>query len=1168
VSALPVSVVIAARDAAATLGEALDSLRAQTLRDWEAIVVDDGSTDATAAVAEEFSAHDPRVRVIRRSASGVSAARNAGIREARFDWLVFLDADDWLFPQHLQRMTEVLAREGGLDGVHCGWRRVTAAGEAIEEAFCPFAGDLFSAFAVTCVFAIHACIVRRARVEAAGGFDPALTTCEDWDLWQRVARSGARFGRIAEVQCGYRLRPTSATADLERLLADGLRTIALGHASDPRVRNPAPEHAAGRPAEELGAARLHYVCWMAGLVLGRGEDPRPLLDVAGTSDPGLDPALVADDLLKGVAIARCEPLSLWAEAWPDLDPRVRAFLSALEDRSGAPGLSRRASVLLEQRVAEHAPGRAPRTLGTTHAVHVEITEPSADVFAPPSAERLHCAVLMEGKRLGTLVLPLFRGRMPAPVLADAIAARFAWVILGRFFEHGVYRRGDLPPAGTGASVEEGEARTAAHDRVGWSVFLQELWGRPGWPESAFYDPAAVDDSDAAVHDAGSGRFVFEVSHDATGVRTVEPAVHVAATVGGAAVGIVAVPALAGSVRAQALRSAVNHALGFELCRAVVREGLLGLPLSDPTPLRARLAAAAARAAPQEERRDAQHGLVLGRRPHHPVGTSASRRAVLPTEVADELRELASVTGQPVLEPVGPISPTWVEYVPEVLPRSNDFEIEGERANASEARSVSGSRPDRAYFESLFAGCQDPWRYETDYERTKYRETISLLPSTTIGHALEVGCAEGHFTAQLAPRVGSLLAVDLSAVALARAARRCAALGNVRFEQLDVVGDSLPRGLDLIVCSEVLYYVGGMDGLRSVARKLADALAPGGLLVTAHANLVVDEPDRAGFAWDLPFGAKVIGEVLEATWPLRRVREIRTPLYRIVLFRREPRRWLRWRRPAPEVVERPLASPPHADAAARILWRGGDPCRETSSAAQVTHRLPILLYHRVAPTGSSRMARYRVTPDAFEEQLDYLRDAGFRSVTLDEWRIAAALRRPLPGRAVIITFDDGYADFRSHAWPLLRRYEFSACVFLVADRVGGTNDWDEAYGEVVPLLQWPEVRELRSEGIEFGSHAATHRPLTSLTLEEATREAIRSLRSLTEGLGAPVRAIAYPHGDADGAIRHLVGACGYLYGLTCRPGACAFGDDLLDLPRIEVTGHDRLQHFVEKIAGIM
>jgi chemotaxis methyl-accepting protein methylase len=117
---------------------------------------------------------------------------------------------------------------------------------------------------------------------------------------------------------------------------------------------------------------------------------------------------------------------------------------------------------------------------------------------------------------------------------------------------------------------------------------------------------------------------------------------------------------------------------------------------------------------------------------------------------------------------------------------------------------------------------------------------------------------------LAPRVGSLIAVDISQIALNRAADRCAGLDNVRFAHLDLTNAPLPGRFELIVCSEVLYYCVDKERLRAVARKLVDALEPGGYLLTAHANLIVDDPDQTGFDWDCPFGTKVIGEVLAST----------------------------------------------------------------------------------------------------------------------------------------------------------------------------------------------------------------------------------------------------------------------------------------------------------------
>ena len=231
---------------------------------------------------------------------------------------------------------------------------------------------------------------------------------------------------------------------------------------------------------------------------------------------------------------------------------------------------------------------------------------------------------------------------------------------------------------------------------------------------------------------------------------------------------------------------------------------------------------------------------------------------------------------------------------------------------------------------------------------------------------------------------------------------------------------------------------------------------------------------------------------------------------------------------------------------------------------MTDRLPILMYHRIAPTGAASLARYRVTPEAFEGQLRYLHGAGYYSVSLEDWRLAMRNKEPLPGRAVMLTFDDGFMDFMIHAWPLLRLYGFSAIVFLVAEEIGGTNRWDRVHGEEVPLLGWKQIRHLRDEGIEFGSHSASHRPLTALSPTEIVREGARSRAILERGLGLPVRSFAYPHGAENQVTRHLIGACGYIFGISCQPGFSGFSDPLLALPRIEVAGSDTLEEFVIKL----
>ena len=119
--AMSVSVVIPALNAAATIDETIRSLVAQKFKAWEAIIVDDGSTDTTPDRARDWLSRDARVRYIRQENQGASAARNAGIAIATFDWLLFLDADDWIHPKHLHWLTRKLRSDPTLDIVYGGW---------------------------------------------------------------------------------------------------------------------------------------------------------------------------------------------------------------------------------------------------------------------------------------------------------------------------------------------------------------------------------------------------------------------------------------------------------------------------------------------------------------------------------------------------------------------------------------------------------------------------------------------------------------------------------------------------------------------------------------------------------------------------------------------------------------------------------------------------------------------------------------------------------------------------------------------------------------------------------------------------------------------------------------------------------------------------------------
>lgn len=214
---------------------------------------------------------------------------------------------------------------------------------------------------------------------------------------------------------------------------------------------------------------------------------------------------------------------------------------------------------------------------------------------------------------------------------------------------------------------------------------------------------------------------------------------------------------------------------------------------------------------------------------------------------------------------------------------------------------------------------------------------------------------------------------------------------------------------------------------------------------------------------------------------------------------------------------------------------------------VNQKLPIFAYRRISPKGLNA-----ITPQVFEQQLQRLKNKGYYSVSWSSLQSAKLTKTPLPGKPVLLTFDGGYLDFCEYVLPLLKRFDFTATVFLVAESIGKTNSWEKADSEELQLMGWPEIQQLRDAGIEFGSMSATYQPLTGLSPTEIVREGAKSRAILQRGLGKPVKCFAYPYGNVDEIVKHLIGAIGYTYGVSYGSKFSSFDDSLLSLKRIQVT----------------
>jgi peptidoglycan/xylan/chitin deacetylase (PgdA/CDA1 family) len=213
------------------------------------------------------------------------------------------------------------------------------------------------------------------------------------------------------------------------------------------------------------------------------------------------------------------------------------------------------------------------------------------------------------------------------------------------------------------------------------------------------------------------------------------------------------------------------------------------------------------------------------------------------------------------------------------------------------------------------------------------------------------------------------------------------------------------------------------------------------------------------------------------------------------------------------------------------------------------RVPmVLMYHGVADVADDPNLLC-VTPGRFAEQMASLQRLGLRGVGVGT--LVDAIRAGHSRGLVGITFDDGYVSVLEAALPELSRRGFTASVFVIAGRLGGTNEWDK--GPSWPLLSAGQVGELAAAGMEIGSHSMTHVRLAGLEAGQLEAEVRGSRASLGELMGTPVRGFAYPYGSMDAAARRAVHDAGYDYACAVQAPLADLG--LMALPRVYAGQQD-------------
>ncbi|MEY9845049.1 polysaccharide deacetylase family protein [Streptacidiphilus sp. MAP5-3] len=195
------------------------------------------------------------------------------------------------------------------------------------------------------------------------------------------------------------------------------------------------------------------------------------------------------------------------------------------------------------------------------------------------------------------------------------------------------------------------------------------------------------------------------------------------------------------------------------------------------------------------------------------------------------------------------------------------------------------------------------------------------------------------------------------------------------------------------------------------------------------------------------------------------------------------------------------------------------------ARPAQERVPVLMYHSVRADPPAGTAALSVHPDAFAAQLDALAELGLTpvpfSALLARWRGGA----PLPDRPVVLTFDDGYADFHSEVLPRLVHRGLPATLFATTGWLADAGR-DRAGVRPDDTLTWSQLAEIESAGIEVGGHSHSHAALDAVDRATMRDELVRCRDLLEDRLGRPERVFGYPFGYSDACVRAAVRAAGW------------------------------------------
>lgn len=207
-----------------------------------------------------------------------------------------------------------------------------------------------------------------------------------------------------------------------------------------------------------------------------------------------------------------------------------------------------------------------------------------------------------------------------------------------------------------------------------------------------------------------------------------------------------------------------------------------------------------------------------------------------------------------------------------------------------------------------------------------------------------------------------------------------------------------------------------------------------------------------------------------------------------------------------------------------------------SSAAATTRIPVLMYHSILYEKDNIL---RVPKEKFEAQMKWLYDNGYHTLSLDELYDAVSGKKPVPEKSVVLTFDDGYGDNYTNAFPVIKKYHFKATVFVITSKIGSAHD---------NYLTAEQIKEMDANGMRVECHTASHQTLDKLSYEAQYKELSESKTALEKLLGRKINYLSYPFGKYNEDTIKSAQQLGFKICFRMNGGAGNVTDNRYEFPR--------------------